>query len=195
VHPIASLVRCLVLSANYHFPHKGGIHDCNARGQDCISSNCTTSTYKVGTKLFKTNLIILGLETVDIILGTDWMTQHQVLLDIAARALEIHSPTYGELILYLPSQGGTHSCAFSMIESPLERIPVVCEYLDVFLDEFPRIPPDRDIEFAIELQPGTAPISKRRYRMPPAELAELKKQLQELIDVTERELGLHLVPN
>jgi hypothetical protein len=71
-----------------------------------------------------------------------------------------------------------------MIESPLERIPVVCEYLDVFLDEFPRIPPDRDIEFAVELQPGTAPISKRRYRMPPAELTELKKQLQELLDVT-----------
>jgi hypothetical protein len=44
------------------------------------------------------------------------------------------------------------------------------------------MPPDRDIEFAIKLQPGTAPISKRPYRMPPAELAELKKQLQELLD-------------
>jgi hypothetical protein len=44
------------------------------------------------------------------------------------------------------------------------------------------MPPDRDIEFAIELQPGTAPTSKRPYRMPPAELAELKKQLQELLD-------------
>jgi hypothetical protein len=42
--------------------------------------------------------------------------------------------------------------------------------------------PDRDIEFAIELQPGTAPISKRPYRMPPTELEELKKQLQELLD-------------
>jgi hypothetical protein len=54
---------------------------------------------------------------------------------------------------------------------------VVCEYPDVFLDELLGMPPDRDIEFAIELQPGTAPISKRPYRMPPAELAELKKQL------------------
>jgi hypothetical protein len=42
--------------------------------------------------------------------------------------------------------------------------------------------PDRDIEFAIELQPRTAPISKRPYRMPPTELAELKKQFQELLD-------------
>jgi hypothetical protein len=58
----------------------------------------------------------------------------------------------------------------------------VCEYPDVFPDELPGMPPDRDIEFAIELQPGTAPISKRPYRMPPAKLAELKKQLQELLD-------------
>jgi hypothetical protein len=59
---------------------------------------------------------------------------------------------------------------------------VVCEYPDVFPHELPGMPPDRDIEFAIELQPGTAPISKRPYRMPPAELAELKKQLEELLD-------------
>jgi hypothetical protein len=44
------------------------------------------------------------------------------------------------------------------------------------------MPPDRDIEFVIELQPGTAPISKRPYRMPPNELAELKIQLQDLLD-------------
>jgi hypothetical protein len=44
------------------------------------------------------------------------------------------------------------------------------------------MPPDRDIEFTIELQPGTAPISKRPYRMPPNELAELKIQLQDLLD-------------
>jgi hypothetical protein len=59
---------------------------------------------------------------------------------------------------------------------------VVCEYPDVFPEELPGMPPDRDIEFAIELQPRTAPISKRPYRMPLAELAELKKQLQELLD-------------
>jgi hypothetical protein len=69
-----------------------------------------------------------------------------------------------------------------MIELPLDKITVVCVYGDVFPDELPRMPPDRDIEFAIELQSGTVPISKRPYRMPSAELAELKKQLQELLD-------------
>jgi hypothetical protein len=103
-------------------------------------------------------------------------------IDITARAIEIHSPTCGEVTLYLPNQGCTHSCAFTLIESPVGRIPVVCEYPDVFPDELLGMPPDRNIEFAIELQPGTAPISKRPYRMPPAELAELKRQLQELLD-------------
>ena len=64
----------------------------------------------------------------------------------------------------------------------LEDIPVVREYADVFPDDLPGMPPDRDIEFVIELQPGTAPISKRPYRMPPKELVELKIQLQEPLD-------------
>jgi hypothetical protein len=59
---------------------------------------------------------------------------------------------------------------------------VVCEYTDVFPDELPGLPPYKDVEFLIELQPGTAPISKRSYRMPPKELAELMKQRQELLD-------------
>ena len=60
-------------------------------------------------------------------------------------------------------------------------IPVVCEFLDVFLDELPRLPPDRDVEFKIEFLLGTTPISQRPYRMSPNELAELKVQLHELL--------------
>jgi hypothetical protein len=124
----------------------------------------------------------MGLESVDIILGTDWLSRHHTLIDVAARAIELHSPICGEITLYLPDQGCTHSCALSKVESHVGRILVVCEYPDVFLDELPGMPPDKDIEFAIELQPGTAPISKRPCRMPPAKLVELKKQLQELLD-------------
>ena len=61
-------------------------------------------------------------------------------------------------------------------------IPVVCEFLDVFPDELPRLPPDRDVEFKIELLPGMAPISRRPYRMSSNEIAELKVQLQELLE-------------
>jgi hypothetical protein len=62
----------------------------------------------------------------------------------------------------------------------LEEIRVVQEYLDVFSKEMPSLPPDRDIEFIIELLPGTPPISKRPYRMLINELEELKKQIAEL---------------
>ena len=72
------------------------------------------------------------------------------------------------------------SCAIQA--TTLCDILVVCEFADVFLDELAGLPPDRDVEFKIELVPGTAPISRRSYRMPPNELAELKIQLHKLLD-------------
>jgi hypothetical protein len=61
-------------------------------------------------------------------------------------------------------------------------IPVVSEFPDIFLEDLSSMPLDQDVEFIIELQPGTAPISKRPYKMTPKELAELKVQLNELLD-------------
>ncbi|KAL0556085.1 hypothetical protein IC582_004592 [Cucumis melo] len=63
-----------------------------------------------------------------------------------------------------------------------EDVPVVKEFLDVFPDDLSGLPPDREIEFTIELLPGTAPISQAPYRMAPSELKELKMQLQELVN-------------
>jgi hypothetical protein len=136
---------------------------------------------KFGSLIIKTNLLILGLESVDIILGTDWLTRNQAVMDIAARAIEVHSPTCGETTLFLPDQGCTRSCAFVMLESPVEKIPVVCDYPDIFPDELPGMPPDRDIEFAIELQPGTAPISKRPYRMPPRGIGRIEEAIARIV--------------
>jgi hypothetical protein len=59
---------------------------------------------------------------------------------------------------------------------------VVCEFLDVFPEDLPGLPPERDVEFVIELKTGTSPISRKSYRMPPNELAELKTQLQDLLE-------------
>ena len=64
----------------------------------------------------------------------------------------------------------------------LASISVVCEFLDVFPEDLPGLPPDRDMEFFIELEPGTAPISQRPYCMALKELAEMKKQLEELLE-------------
>ena len=59
---------------------------------------------------------------------------------------------------------------------------VVCEYVDVFQDELPGLPPHRVVDFGIELHPGTSPISMTPHRMTPVELQELRFQLQELLD-------------
>jgi hypothetical protein len=65
---------------------------------------------------------------------------------------------------------------------PIHQILVMYEFSDVFPDELPGLPLDRDVEFGIKLIPGTTPILRRPYRMPPDELDELKKQLAELLN-------------
>jgi hypothetical protein len=69
---------------------------------------------------------------------------------------------------------------YEAIIQEIQDIPVVCEFPDVFPEYLPRLPPERDVEF--ELKPDMAPISRRSYRMPPNELAELKTQLQDLLE-------------
>ena len=63
-----------------------------------------------------------------------------------------------------------------------QDIPIARNFLDVFPYDLPRLPPDPEVEFNVELLPGTTTISKTPYRMAPAELKELKTQLQELLD-------------
>jgi hypothetical protein len=86
-----------------------------------------------------------------------------------------------ELVLSRSRKGSYHQVTARIEEiKPSEAIKVVSEFLDVFLEELPSMPPERKVEFAIELIPGTAPISKRAYRVSGPELVELKKQIDEL---------------
>jgi hypothetical protein len=71
---------------------------------------------------------------------------------------------------------------YEAIIPEIQDIPVVCEFMDVFPEDLSRLPLERDVEFVIELKPGTAPVSRRSYQMPPNELTELKTQLQDLLE-------------
>jgi hypothetical protein len=71
---------------------------------------------------------------------------------------------------------------FEAIVQEIQDILVVCEFPDVFSEDLPGLPLEREVEFVIELKPGTTPISRRSYRMPPNELAGLKTQLQDLLE-------------
>jgi hypothetical protein len=139
---------------------KLGLHSCHTKESFVIAtaggrilSNTLTKDVplQLGSKTFLTNLIHLGLGGLDVILGMNWLTQHQVVLDVATRMVQIHSPTSGHTTLYLPKAEGINSCSYTAITIQLENIPEVCEYPDVFPDDLPGMPPDRDVEFFIEL--------------------------------------------
>ena len=128
---------------------------------------------------YTTDLIILLGLAIDVILGMNWMRGHGVLIDTSTRTIMLREPKGGNAFLVpLPRSFDLQNLSSAIQTSTLCDIQVVCEFLDVFLDELPGLPPDRDVEFKIELVPGTAHMSRRPYRMPPNELAELKIQLQ-----------------
>jgi len=120
-------------------------------------------------------MIVLPTQKVDIILGMSWMKFHGILLDTLSYSVHVNSPLHGSMTLSLVNHKSTTPTVNHTDGKTLADIPVVCEYPDVFPNDLPDMPPDRSVEFAIEIQPGTAPISRRPYRMPPNELAELKK--------------------
>jgi hypothetical protein len=120
-------------------------------------------------------MIILKDQDIDVILGMNWMYQRGAVVDTLNRTIRLNLPDSNSQLriqLSTPKRAVERVCATSVKE--ISDIPVVCEFLDVFPDDLPSLPLDRDVEFVIELKPGTAPISRRAYRMPPKELVELK---------------------
>jgi hypothetical protein len=109
-------------------------------------------------QIFLTNLLILEGQGIDIILGMRWMKMHKALLDISAHLVHLDSPISSKVTLHLPIMPSLQASVHTAIAQSLEEILIIQEYLDVFPDELPGMPPDRAIEFKIELQLGTTPI-------------------------------------
>jgi hypothetical protein len=86
-----------------------------------------------------------------VILGMSWMKECKAVLDVAARTVHLESPTHGSVVLKLPSPTSIASALHHTTTQNLEGIPVACEFSDVFSEELPGMPPDRDVEFVIEL--------------------------------------------
>jgi hypothetical protein len=132
---------------------------------------------------FPANMIVLKGQDIDVILGMNWLTQHKAILNTEFRTVRL-SYNQEEILLTLPATNPAKASGrvYEAIVPEIKNIPVVCEFPDVFPEDLPGLPPERDVEFVIELTPGTAPISRRSYRMPPNGLAELKIQLQDLLN-------------
>jgi hypothetical protein len=126
--------------------------------------------------VFLADLAVLPSHGIDVILGMDWLTQDNGIISYTDKT-----------ILLTDHQGKSVSCkARPPTQDPMmfslaaEGISVVEEFMDVFPEDLPGMPPGREVEFYIDLLPGTAPIVKRPYRMAPTELAELKLQIADL---------------
>jgi hypothetical protein len=132
---------------------------------------------------FPTNMVVLKGQDIDVILGMNWLAQHKAILNTDLRTIRL---SYGqeEVLLSIPVAIPTKPIGrvYEAIIPEIQDILVVCEFSDVFLEDLPGLPPEIAVEFMIELKPGTAPISRRSYRMPANELAELKTQLQDLLE-------------
>jgi hypothetical protein len=137
---------------------------------------------KLSGGIFSANLIILSGQGIDVILGMSWMKMHKAVFDIASRLIHLDSPVYRMFILHIPTISRIKACLHHVVELKIEDFQVIREFLNVFSNDLPGMPPKRVILFKIELQPGTAPIAKSLYRMRPMELKELKVLLQGLLD-------------
>ncbi|KAL5831658.1 hypothetical protein ACOSQ4_017012 [Xanthoceras sorbifolium] len=153
---------------------------------------------------FLADLIVLDIHDFDVILGMDWLSRCHATVDCFQKEVRFSRLGESEVIFrgvrkilsasimsaITASKMLRKSCQGYLVyaiemrgnEVRLEDIPVVREFPDVFLEDLPRLPPDREIEFQIDFAPKTEPISKAPYRMAPFELKELKVQMEELMN-------------
>ncbi|XP_017420339.1 uncharacterized protein LOC108330367 [Vigna angularis] len=121
------------------------------------STLCARCSMVVEGRSFKVNLICLPLQGLDVILGMDWLSANRILIDCGEKKLVFPEEEVAS------EQGLNHS--------------IVSDFLDVFPEGVSGLPPQREVKFSIDLVPGAGPVSISPYRMAPAELSELKKQI------------------
>jgi hypothetical protein len=101
--------------------------------------------------VFSTALVILEDQGVDVIPCMNWMKMHRAMLDISTHLVHLDSPFYGKVSLQLPPVARLQASVYTIVAKSLDEIPMVPEYSAVFPDDLSGMPPDRAIEFKIEL--------------------------------------------
>ncbi|KAA3464322.1 reverse transcriptase [Gossypium australe] len=154
--------------------------------------------------VFLADLMELPFREFNLILGMDWLVKYRASLDCTAKRIVLKTVNGDEVVMigkrrdYLSNLVSAlkaekmvrkgceayvvHVRALEAKDAAVRDVRTVREYVDVFPEELPGLPPDREVEFGIDLLPGTTPVSIAPYRMAPKELVELKAQIQELLD-------------
>ncbi|KAK8930595.1 hypothetical protein KSP39_PZI016329 [Platanthera zijinensis] len=154
----------------------------------------------IGSQEFDLLASLLPLAEFDVIFGMDWLSEQKACIDCNRKEVKLgvgqettfaglkrSSKTLMSALQVVKAVRAGAELFFTLVEAikpkdTLDSIPVVCEYPDVFPGDFPGAPPQREIDFTIELVPGTKPVSRSPYRLAPKEMAELKVQLEELME-------------
>ena len=165
-----------------------------------IGMICRGCELEISGTLLIMDLRIMDMSKFDVILGMDWLIAYGIVIDCERRRVTAYTQDGTRMVFQgdkhdiLPQTvyesrcqgqlaGWLASLTLEDEERPDLDLPrVVCEYVDVFPDELPGLPPRRVVDFSIELHPGTSPISMTPHRMAPVELQELRVQLQKLLD-------------
>ena len=167
-----------------------------------VNQVCPSCTIEIQGRLFEADLIPFRLGEFDVILGMDWLARYEAQINCKTKRVSLKANDNKRITLRGQKQNrklltmaqvtrmlrqGCQAYLAHVVDTEkptpkLEEIPVVNEFVDVFPEELPGLPPDREVEFTIELAPGTAPVSKAPYRMAPVEMKELAIQLQDLLD-------------
>ncbi|GKD50073.1 putative reverse transcriptase domain-containing protein [Tanacetum coccineum] len=122
---------------------------------------------------FKIDLMPIKLGSFDVVIGMDWLSKYHARIICDEKV--IHIPINGETLIIRVMEK-------KLDEKRLEDIPVVREFLEVFPENLPGLPPVRQVEFQIDLILGTTHVARAPYRLAPSEMQELSNQLQELSD-------------
>ncbi|XP_058775373.1 uncharacterized protein LOC131649637, partial [Vicia villosa] len=167
--------------------------DTPASGSVTTSFACLNCPIDIFGREFGMDLVCLPLEQLDVILGMNWLQFNRVHINCFTKTVIFPEDVIVEDLAMTARQvdeamkGG--AAVFMLIASMEVKkkavssdLPVVCEFPEVFPEDVRELPPEREVEFAIELIPGTSPVSMAPYRMSASELAELKSQLEELLE-------------
>ncbi|GJX71334.1 putative reverse transcriptase domain-containing protein [Tanacetum coccineum] len=119
---------------------------------------------------FNINLMLVELGSFDAIIGMDWLVKYQSIIVCAEK-----------IVLFLANVN-TKETEDKSEKKRLEDVPIIHDFLDVFPEDLPGLPPTRQVEFQIDLIPGAAPVARAPYRLAPSEMKELSEQLKELSD-------------
>ncbi|KAD4180494.1 hypothetical protein E3N88_29085 [Mikania micrantha] len=152
---------------------------------------------------YSVDLIPMVLGEFDVVIGMDWLSSYRANIVCDRKSIQLIAPSGYEVSIQGEKRGGVVLCSLvkamkymnhegqsflayvidnEKVVQKLEDVPIVREFPDVFPDDLPGIPSDRDVEFKIDLIPGAKPIAKAPYRLAPSELQELMTQLQDLLD-------------